>query len=209
MDGDAVVYNIVSMWEVAGAIDKDRLENTFKELIRQHESLRTSFHLVNEEPVQGILDTVDSRQWTVDSRGEPPCSPGDSFHHFVRPFDLSLAPLLRVGLIEVEKEKHILMVDMHHIISDGVSAVNLVQDFTALYGGEELPGARLRYRDYAGWQNHERRSARFPRQEKYWKKEFAGEIPVLDLPTDYSRPSVQCFEGRFLGFEIDREHLDG
>ena len=108
-------------------------------------------------------------------------------------------------MVEIEKDRHIFLVDMHHIISDGMSTQVLVQDFSALYSGKELPEIKLQYKDYAEWQNRERVSKKILEQGEYWKKEYEGEIPVLELPTDYARPSVQGFEGNSINFEINSE----
>ena len=97
------------------------------------------------------------------------------------------------------------MVDMHHIISDGTSVGIFVKDFMSIYGGGELPALRLQYRDFSQWQNRLLESAEIKRQEEYWLKEFAGEIPVIHLPTDYPRPSIQSFEGKLFNFQLSRE----
>ncbi|EPY07128.1 peptide synthetase 3, partial [Paenibacillus alvei TS-15] len=112
---------------------------------------------------------------------------------FVRPFDLGQGPLLRVGLIELSRERHLLLFDMHHIISDGVSMNVLVQEFARLYEGDSLPELRIQYKDYAVWQQKLAQSEKMKEQEAFWLETFAGEIPVLELPTDYARPAVQSF----------------
>jgi len=148
---------------------------------------------------------------------------------FIRPFDLSQAPLLRVGLMKLphtptalrgypsqegRKHKYLLVVDMHHIVSDGISQNLLTRDFSALYQDEtdRLPGLRIQYKDYSEWRNgdggQERRWETIKQQESYWLKEFAGETPLLNLPADYSRPAVHSLEGDSLSFTID-ENLTG
>jgi polyketide synthase PksJ len=130
---------------------------------------------------------------------------------FIRPFDLSQSPLLRVGLIELPPQegkahKYILMLDMHHIISDGTSIEILTKEFMKLHAGESenLPTLRIQYKDYAQWQSSQRKQTGIKKQEEYWKKDFGihGEIPVLNLPLDFPRPPVQSFTGRELKFEI-------
>jgi amino acid adenylation domain-containing protein len=120
----------------------------------------------------------------------------------VRPFDLSYAPLLRAGLVKKIDGSYFLLVDMHHIISDGVSRRILVQDYHALYNEEKIPSLMLQYKDYSQWQNCEREKENLKRQEAFWVKEFAGEIPVLEIPTDYPRPLIQSFAGNSIDFEI-------
>ena len=180
--------------------------NTFAKLIQRHESLRTSFVIIGEEPVQRIHKYKSFAELFQKRLPEGP--PEAIIKSFIRPFDLSQAPLLRVGLVKLEEDKHLLMVDMHHIISDGISMEILVREFTALYRGEELPAISLQYKDYAEWQNRLKQEENFLRQNAYWRKEFAGEIPVLELPTDYARPAVQSFEGNRITFAIGRETVE-
>jgi len=194
MDKDGTAYNLPSIMVLEGMVDKDKLEQSTQKLIQRHESLRTSIELVREEPVQRIHNKSFAELFQKRPLGEPP-------EAFIRPFDLSQAPLLRVGLVKIEEEKHLLMVDMHHIISDGLSTQVLLRDFSALYTGMELPGIGVQYKDYAEWQNRKK----IPAQGEYWQKEFAGEIPVLELPTDYVRAAAQGFEGNSIDFEIDSE----
>ena len=124
---------------------------------------------------------------------------------FIRPFDLSKAPLLRIGLVERGEKTHILMVDTHHIISDGMSLDILTREFILVYSGEELPGLSIQYKDYSAWRNSRTMKESIKKQEEYWKQQFAGPIPVLNLPTDYPRPELQSFEGRSVEFALGKE----
>jgi len=125
--------------------------------------------------------------------------------NFVCPFDLSRAPLVRACLIKRGEAEHILIVDMHHIVSDGTSLDVFVKDFMTLYRDERLPVLRVRYRDYSEWQAREKRGGFIKEQEVFWLSRFAGEVPLLNLPIDYPRPMVQHFEGRRLNFETGEE----
>ena len=138
MDEMSTVYNLPFAVMLEGELDLDRLGNTFLYLIKRHESLRTSFEIIGDRPVQRIHDEVE---FEIGKILRPLA--GRTFKNFIRPFDLSCAPLLRVGLVKLEKQKHILMVDMHHIISDGTSRRVLTEEFMALYDGKELPGLRF------------------------------------------------------------------
>jgi amino acid adenylation domain-containing protein len=192
-------YNIPIVNVLNGDIDKEKLANTFKRLVNRHENLRTSFEIVNDQLVQRIHKEVEFAveyyENTFDPRG------------FIRPFDLSRASHFRVGLIEnYEKEHaHMLMVDIHHIIADGRSVLILIEEFSALYQGLELPRLRMRYKDFSEWQNHEKNRDVLKRKEEYWLKEFEGETPVLNLPYDYARPAMQSFEGSSISFLLNRE----
>ncbi len=212
MDIDNTGYNMPAVVLLEGALDKESFAGTFNRLIARHESLRTSFHMETETPVQKIHDP-DEVEFRIEyyDLGNRVGETGnlrpaaEIIQRFIRPFDLSQAPLLRVGLIELEKGKNILMLDMHHIISDGTSLGILTRDFMSLYAGEELSPLRIQYKDYAQWQNSEKEREALVKQEEYWLGQFAGGIPVLDIPVDYPRPLIQSFAGRTLSFEIAPE----
>jgi amino acid adenylation domain-containing protein len=209
MDEQGIGYNMSSTWQVEGNLEKEKLEAVFQQLIRRHESLRTSFQVVNDEPVQRIKEKVEVEVEEIEgTRGLAPLpleSANSLIGSFIRPFDLSQAPLLRVGLIKIHKQTYILMVDMHHIISDGLSTGIIVKEFTELYGGKNLPGIRLQYKDCGEWHNRRETRELIKEQETYWLKQFAREVPVLNIPTDYLRPSVWDFAGRTLQFEMTKE----
>ncbi|MDQ1352752.1 MAG: hypothetical protein QG657_3058, partial [Acidobacteriota bacterium] len=211
----STVYNMPQVQLLSAVPDKEKLAETFKRLIRRHESLRTSFIAVNEKPVQKIHDEVEfeieyydlaanNAKGREEGRGDATLSlwSADIITNFVRPFDLSRVPLLRVGLVKTEEEKYLLMIDMHHIISDGVSQGVLLQEFLAIYDGVSLPSLLLHYKDFAEWQNNPAHQETLKRQERYWSDRLSGELPVLNLPYDYPRPEVQGFEGRQLDFFI-------
>jgi non-ribosomal peptide synthetase component F/methionyl-tRNA formyltransferase/acyl carrier protein len=215
VDKDNLVYNMTEAVIIQGPLDTDRFEDTFRKMIRRHESFRTSFEIVKGEPVQKIHEHVEFKismgHLGEGSKSSPSLLVEDVeeiIKDFVRPFDLSRAPLLRAGLFRVEPDKHVLVVDMHHIISDGTSVGIFVRDFTALYAGEELPPLPVQYKDFA-WRQHSRKeSLAFKKQEEYWLKTFSGKLPVLDLPLDFTRPRRQSFEGRVLSFELDGETVE-
>ncbi|MCU0289101.1 MAG: amino acid adenylation domain-containing protein, partial [Acidobacteria bacterium] len=206
MDSKNNSYNIPILLQLEGILDKDRIEKTFRKLIKRHESLRTSFYMVIDEPVQRIHDEVEFaiECFATDVHGLTQTL----IKNFIRPFDLAEAPLLRVALLKDNEDRHILMIDMHHIISDGTSMNIVVKDFMALYQEEDLPKLRVQYKDFSEWQNSEKQKNSIKQQERFWVKEFEGEIPVLELPTDYLRPAVQRFEGSRIHFEIDENSTE-
>jgi amino acid adenylation domain-containing protein len=195
----STVYNLPQFIPFGQDADGERLKRVFAQLIRRHESLRTSFHMVNKEPVQRVHDEVELtvEAFNYDAQGGA----------FIRAFDLSRAPLIRCGLGKTNQGNYLLMVDMHHIISDGVSLNLLEKEFKSLYGhpGNQLPGLRLQYKDFSQWQRREEWQGAIKKQEKYWLKEFPGELPVLDLAADFQRPVVQSFEGSNLNFYLGGE----
>ncbi|MCP5102597.1 MAG: hypothetical protein GY950_04420, partial [bacterium] len=110
--------------------------------------------------------------------------------------------MIRMGLIEEGEEDYVLVVDMHHIISDGVSMDIFQRELMDLYEGRELPPLRIQYKDYAEWRSREEGNKSLKEQEAYWLETFEGEIPLLNLPVDYARPVVQSFEGKIAHFEL-------
>ncbi|MEC0182799.1 non-ribosomal peptide synthetase [Paenibacillus peoriae] len=209
LDGAGISYNIPGALTLTGSLDHKALDNAFRQLIDRHETLRTSFETMNGEPVQRVHDKVPFRMELTYAHGAATKEADELVRNFVQPFDLGQAPLFRVGLIETDPEHHILLLDMHHIISDGTSINVLIQDFIRLYAGDTLPSLRIQYKDYAAWQQKQQQSERYREQEKYWLNTFAGELPVLDLPTDYPRPAVRSFEGDLLEFTLDQRQSEG
>ncbi len=198
MDPQGTSYNVPQFNLLEGELDKEKLETVFKELLNRHDSLRTYFARVEEQPVQRILEPRD-----VDFKitGEP--GPVSSF---IRPFDLSQPLLFRVGLAEETPGKHILMVDMHHIITDGFSMNLLIEDFLTLYGGGQLPPLKLQYKDFSEWQNRTLFKENLAKQEAYWLNKFEGDVPQLNIPTDYPRPPIRHIEkGGIAGTRLDQE----
>ncbi|MCU0288096.1 MAG: amino acid adenylation domain-containing protein, partial [Acidobacteria bacterium] len=214
MNLESAAYNIPVTFPLPGGADWRKIEETFRKLIKRHESLRTSFHIVNEILVQKIHNDVPFEldkslaelfQKQLPEKEQTPEAPEVIIKSFIRPFDLSQAPLLRAGLIKNNDGSNLLLVDMHHIISDGVSYEILVSDYFALYNDEKMPSLSLQYKDFSEWQNNEGEKENLKRQEEFWIKELAGEIPVLELPTDYPRPLMQSYEGNVIYFDIPAE----
>jgi hypothetical protein len=113
-----------------------------------------------------------------------------------------------VGLINVGENKHIMLVDIHHIVSDGISHAVLTQDFVRLYSGEELLPLKLHYKDYSEWQSRLIKEDGMKKQETFWLKQFEGTLPLLDIPSDYPRPESPGFEGRGFSFKLETELVE-
>jgi tyrocidine synthetase-3 len=201
-EDEMTAYNMPQMIPLGFDINGERLEQAFQEMIHRHESLRISFHIEGDEPVQRIHDHVEFNVEYYSSH-----SPQDIISHFIRPFDLSNAPLLRVGLIKLKEEmnRHILLLDMHHIIIDGVSQEIFREELLEFYNGKELPPLRLQYKDYSVWQNSKILREMTARQKEFWVRAFAGEVPALKMPLDFERPAIRSFEGDHVFFVIDRQ----
>ncbi|WP_159888659.1 non-ribosomal peptide synthetase, partial [Paenibacillus puerhi] len=201
LDGGELGYNMPGVVLAEGRLDRERLEQAFRQLIARHESLRTSFHLVEGEPVQRIhSESVFQLEDFDADTGHP----DRAIRAFIRPFDLERPPLLRAGLVRESADRFLLLVDMHHTVSDGASLSLLIGELARLYNGETLAPLRLQYKDYAVWQQAGIGSEQWSKQEAYWLNSFQGEIPTLDLKTDFIRPAVQRFEGDKIEFSLDR-----
>ncbi|MDK4255077.1 Plipastatin synthase subunit C [Bacillus velezensis] len=199
LEDGGVGYNMPAVLELTGPLDRGRLEETFRQLVERHESLRTSFETGPDgEPVQRIHDSVP---FQLDEAG--------SADAFVRPFCLEEAPLFRAALVKESDERHLLLTDMHHIISDGVSVNTLIKEFGELYAGRSLAPMRLQYKDYAVWQRSFQEKEGYQKQEAYWLKRLEGELPVLELPADKPRPAVRSFAGGSVSCALDAETASG
>ncbi len=187
LDDTGIGYNLPSALEVKGELDEDRLQTAFRRLIHRHEILRTSFMVIEGKPAQVVHDEVEFALDSVEG----------GFDSFIRPFDPASAPLLRVALIR-EEAGRILALDMHHLVTDGVSMGILIREFLALYSGDErLPELSLQYKDVAQWQPDLKASS------SYWHERFKDPPPPLELPLDCDRPQMQSFAGGTLFFYID------
>ena len=201
-DPFSVAYNMPQVVRLKGKVDKTRLAKAFKQLIIRHESFRTSFDVVEGKYIQKISDERPFELAYYQAKEE---ETQDIIDEFIKPFDLRQSPLIRVGLLSFSERSHLLMVDMHHIITDGVSQGILINDFKALYDGKELPALKLQYKDYAEWQQSEDRREQIAKQKGFWMDLYAAPPQTLDLPTDFSRPLVSDNLGGWESFEISKE----
>ncbi|SHK85776.1 Phosphopantetheine attachment site, partial [Clostridium cavendishii DSM 21758] len=208
-DKESTAYNIPGAIEIEGKLDIEKLNETFLKLIERHETLRTSFEVVNENIMQKVhrMESMEFKIEEIKVKDETEIK--EKISNFIKCFDLSKAPLLRVELLKLEEERHILIFDMHHIISDGTSIGVLTKEFGEIYGGKKQEDLKIQYKDYSEWQNKMQQREEFKKQEEYWLKEFDGEIPVLNMPIDYTRPLVQDFEGDSVDFTIGKEETKG
>ncbi len=192
-------YNITGGMILSGEVDRQKIGIVLKHLIQRHESLRTSFKHLNGEPVQVVHQDVEFELAYLEVEEE---QLSETIEDLIRPFDLGTVPLFRASLIKFA-DRHLLLIDLHHIISDGLSSLILRKEFVALYDDKELVDLKLQYKDYACWQNQLYESKAISAQEEFWLKMFAGEIPGLNLPTDFPRPVVRDFTGDRVQFTVE------
>ncbi|NFB15595.1 non-ribosomal peptide synthetase, partial [Clostridium botulinum] len=199
-DKDSTAYNMPAVFELEGKVDKDKIEETFRKLTKRHEALRTYFETVGDEIVQKIDNNYEFKLNEKISHQSIEQIAND----FIKSFDLGIAPLFRAEIFKTQGKKY-LLIDIHHIISDGVSMSILINEFASLYGGNKLEPLELQYKDFAAWQNNFLKSDEMKKQEEYWRNVFSDEIPVLNMPYDYERPAMQSFEGDNVSFEVNED----
>lgn len=198
-DRTSLAYNMLQAVTMKGKLDKEKLESVFSALLARHDSLRTTFVMMDDEPVQYVSEKTDFRISYYD--------PGhldveEIVLGFVKPFDLNKDVLIRVGVINISDEEHILMTDMHHIVSDGVSQGVLIRDFMSLYNGNDPEPLQLQYADFSEWQQSDAQKNTNGQQKDFWLQEFSNKPESLELPADFVRPAVKSYEGDVLGFNI-------
>ncbi|MFA6539322.1 MAG: amino acid adenylation domain-containing protein [Negativicutes bacterium] len=199
-------YNISIAYKITGEFSVERFESAVKTMIQRHEILRTIFVADDDMAVQKILPAAQvSFQLQILPAVELISLLPELAERFVRPFDLSVAPLFRMGLAEVADGSKILLVDFNHIIMDGSSLAVFWDELDELYRGNSLVAPYLQYRDYTVWSATQ--AAALARQEQYWLEQFSGELTSLNLPYDFPRPDTQRFEGAREFFELPAELL--
>jgi amino acid adenylation domain-containing protein len=216
LEGENGVYNVPFFWQISGILNINALEKAILEIIQRHEILRTSFSIVNESPIQIIHTQPELKIEILDWRQVPKKDQFSKSKHLAtaelqQPFNLSKAPLLRVKLIQLAVQSHLLLLVIHHIVCDGWSMdifrKELFTLYTAFCNGESSPLSplSLQYADFAHWQRSYLQGETLNKQLNYWQQKLAEINPLLELPTDYPRPSVQSFKGRseFLQINLD------
>ncbi|MCP4219613.1 MAG: AMP-binding protein, partial [bacterium] len=195
----STAYNIPIILILEGDLDKDKLKRVFEKIVQRHESYRTSFIEVEGKPCQRIHEKIE---FLLETPGKSTASAEEAVKAFIRPFKLHEAPLFRLGLMDMDDNSHLLMWDMHHIITDGFSMGVFIKDFTALYGDAEPEPVSLHYRDYSLWSNDESVRAG---GETFWLEQFRHPAPLLDIPTDSARAADMGFEGGTVDFHLDEK----
>ncbi|CAH1202644.1 Tyrocidine synthase 2 [Paenibacillus plantiphilus] len=212
LGGTHTGYNIPGIFLLEGELQISRVDLAMSKLVERHESFRTSFHLADDgEPVQRVHDRVAFSMKVTDASGLPEqdIEPEAMAERFIRPFQLDTAPLFRVELIKLAVNRHLLLFDMHHIIADGVSLSIIMDEFITLYRGEALTELKVQYKDFALWQKGRMASEKLRESEAYWLEQLSGELPLLDMPTDYARPPLRSFAGEHLSMTVAPELAKG
>ena len=216
LDKTSSAYNIMKTISIKGSLNAQALERSINEVVARHEVLRTSFEEEGGEPRQVIRAQA---RLEIKVEELPGRTPGQKRRRAAEAasrelgcrFDLSKWPLMRARLLKVDEREHLLILVMHHIISDGWSIGVLMKELGAFYDayttGRETPLAELeiQYADYAHWQRQWLESGELERQMKYWRGQLEGVAPVLELPSDYVRPALQSHRGGGVDVELSRQ----
>jgi len=198
LDRNATNYNIPVALHLQGKPDLEKWQRCVQQLIDRHDSFRMSFALRNE-PELTVHDKVTTAIKHVR------CEEKDrALKDLIQPFDLHVPGLLRVAVVETAAEGYYLFIDVHHIVSDGRSMQDLVQQLLALYQDKQLQPLKIGYKDFAAWENANLGSIR-SRLAPWWQDQFADKFQVLQLPTDYPRPAVFHSAGRKVPFHLSPE----
>jgi non-ribosomal peptide synthetase component F/acyl carrier protein len=205
---DSDHYNMSGVVRLEGTLRVDLLERAFAELVRRHEILHTTLTFLEKQPVQIIGKPVADQLLVVDLSHLPASERNTETKRRIEaeaacPFDLERGPIMRVQLLRLSPEEHVLLVTMHHVACDGWSIGILVREVAAIYSAylrdEESPLAELpiQYADFADWQRRWLQGEVLETQLDYWRAELAGAPTVIDLPIDKPRPPVQTYRGAY------------
>jgi amino acid adenylation domain-containing protein len=220
--GRTIAYNIPVVLRLKGRLEQQVLEQCFKEIIRRHDSLRTTFEInrANSETVQVIHHSAPFRIETRDlgdipEEGRLERARALANDESKSSFNLSTGPLVRASLLRLGEDDHILLLTIHHIVADGWSVGVIIKELKVLYEafarGEKspLPELPIQYADFAHWQRNRMQGEVLEKQLVYWRKQLGGRLPVLELPTRGARPSRHTQNGAVRVWELPRDITDG
>jgi len=210
-----LAYQLSWAYEFYGQLDQTAFGRAFEAIVARHESLRTTFVELDGEPRQVIHDMesfgfrtdfldlreIKDREDIARQVAEEEANAG---------FDLAKGPLLRVKVVQLEENRHLFLLAMHHIVADGWSINVLAQELVTFYqafaSGQQvrLPALAIQYKEFASWQNARLQVDRSEKHRTYWLAQFAQEVPVLALPTDFPRPPIQTYHGDTISFVLDK-----
>jgi amino acid adenylation domain-containing protein len=212
-------YNLPAAMRLKGRLDVSALDRSLGIIIQRHETLRTIFPTIDGQPFQEILPSLIIPLPVVDLHTLPPMQRETevqlrSSAVAQEPFDLARGPLLRATLLRLDNMEHVLLLVMHHIISDGLSADLFVRELTALYDAfvhglpSPLPDLPIQYADFVLWQRDWLHGELLDEQMAYWKQQLGDEPPVLQLPIDRPRPPIQTTRGTTESFTLSKQLMD-
>ena len=207
-------YNVSAALRLTGSLNLAALEQTFNEIVRRHEALRTTFRMLEGQLVQVIAPSLTIPLPVVDLRNLPATEQESETQRLAteersRPFDLSSEPLLRVMLLQLDSSEHVLLLNLHHIVSDGWSIGVLIRELGTLYTAfannqpSPLPELPIQYADFADWQREWLQGEVLETQLAYWKQQLDN-LPLLNLPTNRPRPATPTYRGATQFLELPK-----
>lgn len=195
-----VSYNIPQIYKIVGKIDFQKLRQSILKVVDRHEALRTSYSIIDNDVVQKIheelpkdLEVLEISEQTIDPI------------QIITPFNLSALPLFKCSLIKINPDEYLFVLNIHHIISDGITNGIILREIIDVYSDSKLSPIKYQYKDYSEWQIKQRTTSSYSDQKKYWLNQFKDEVPVLNLPADYPRPKIKSFEGKLFDFTFNKE----
>ncbi|NET66088.1 MAG: amino acid adenylation domain-containing protein [Moorea sp. SIO1G6] len=216
LEGISVTYNIPAAFRITGNLIINALEQALSEIISRHEVIRTSFSTINGTPTQVIHPDSTININVVDLQQYPEAERETILHQLLQqeattPFDLEVAPLIRSKLWQLDTTEYVLVLTMHHIVSDGWSMGILIEELSSLYQAfvasepSPLPELAIQYADFALWQRQWLSGEILENQLNYWKQELEAAPELLQLPTDHPRPHVMSYQGSSESFSLSTE----
>jgi len=214
LDPASGAYNLPGAVRLSGVLSLPALEQAFASLVARHETLRTVFQRQADERLAQVavepsvtVEHLDFTALAFDAREQ--AVNAAATRQSLLPFDLEHGPLLRVQLLKLAEQEHVLLLTLHHIVSDGWSMNVLIDEFIRCYDAHErneapqLPALPIQYSDYALWQRRWLEAGEQARQLEYWQARLGDEHPVLELPTDHTRPAMPSYQGTRHNFAVE------
>jgi amino acid adenylation domain-containing protein/non-ribosomal peptide synthase protein (TIGR01720 family) len=216
LDPQSAAYNLPGAVRLTGRLNLPALEQAFATLVARHETLRTVFQRQADDTLLQVpasaplvIDHVDFSALPASEREMAIAKAAEQ--QSVQPFDLETGPLLRVTLLRLAEQEHVLLLTLHHIVSDGWSMNVLIDEFVRCYDAfdidaqPQLAPLPIQYSDYALWQRRWLEAGEQARQLDYWQAQLGDEHPVLELPTDHPRPAMPSYRGSRYEFAVDAQ----
>jgi amino acid adenylation domain-containing protein len=196
MDKSSTHLNLIQMFPLPSDVKREKIEAVFTEIFKNHEGFRTYFNFVEGNPAQLIKESVEFEIKELNGDIK------EVVDDFIRPHDLSVPPLIRVGIIENGLSYKILLVDVHHIITDGVSLDKLMKEFNLLYYGKSLSISKFQYKDFANWENQIFKNKGYDAHERFWINQLKN-FEKVNLPIDFPYPKNKTYNGRRIHSELN------
>ncbi|RLU10842.1 non-ribosomal peptide synthetase [Pseudomonas prosekii] len=214
LDPQSGAYNLPGAVRLTGRLNLTALDQAFASLVARHETLRTVFQRQPDDSLQQVPSTAPLRIEHLDLRALPAAErelavSQAAEQQSLQPFDLAVGPLLRVKLLQLAEDEHVLLLTLHHIVSDGWSMNVLIDEFIRCYDAHDagaqpqLAALPIQYSDYALWQRRWLEAGEQARQLQYWQAQLGDEHPVLELPLDHPRPAMPSYRGTRHEFVVD------